>query len=94
MIQELPHEKEKQKDNELEKDIVNLVVARLETIPSKVFLSVGGDDAFRTQELIDHVKGGSDIGRKVIEMQLEYLRSLSELPIDEDVSSNHEAPTR
>ena len=63
--------------------IVNLVIARLETIPSNVEISVGGDGSFTVSELIEKVKKRDDIGKKMIEVQLAYLRSLGKLPTQE-----------
>ena len=52
---------EKKNNNQnISEDIMNLVIARLETIPSN--------------------KKQDDIGKKMIEMQLAYLRSLGKLP--------------
>ena len=64
-------------------DITNLVIARLETIPSNVEISIGGDGSFSVGELIERVKKHDDIGKKMIEMQLAYLRSLGKLPTQE-----------
>ena len=61
-------------------DIINLVIARLETIPPNVEMSVGNEGSFSIGELIERVKKQDDIGKKMIEMQLAYLRSLGKLP--------------
>ncbi len=60
-------------------DIINLVIARLETIPPNVSLSVGGDDgqSITVQELIKRVREQDDVGRKMVELQLAYIRTLS-----------------
>ncbi len=64
-------------------DIINLVIARLKTIPSNVELSIGNEGSFSIDELIERVKKQDNIGRKMIEMQLAYLRSLGNLPTQE-----------
>jgi len=64
-------------------DIINLVIARLKTIPSNVELSVGNTGSFSIDELIERVRKQDDIGKKMIEMQLAYLRSLGKLPTQE-----------
>ncbi len=71
---------EKNKTQNISEDIMNLVIARLETIPSNVEMSIGGDGSFTISELIERVKKQDDIGKKIIEMQLAYLRSLGKLP--------------
>ncbi len=74
---------EKNEAQIISEDIVNLVIARLETIPSNVEISVGGDGSFTVSELIEKVKKRDDIGKKMIEVQLAYLRSLGKLPTQE-----------
>ncbi|KKS25791.1 MAG: hypothetical protein A2736_01925 [Candidatus Yanofskybacteria bacterium RIFCSPHIGHO2_01_FULL_41_27] len=72
---------EKKNNNQnISEDIMNLVIARLETIPSNIELSVGNEGSFSVEELIERVKKQDDIGKKMIEMQLAYLRSLGKLP--------------
>jgi hypothetical protein len=68
---------EKNNNQKISEDIINLVIARLETIPSNVELSVGNEGSFPIKELIEKIKKQDDIGKKMIEMQLAYLRSLS-----------------
>ena len=65
-------------------EIVDLVVSRLETIPPSVSISIGSHGSFTIDDLIRKVRDGDEIGKKVIEMQLAYLRSLSNLgsPVD------------
>jgi hypothetical protein len=66
----------------LSPDIINLVVARLKTIPSNARLSIGGErEALSADDLIEEVKKKSEIGKKVIEAQLFFLRSLQDLPL-------------
>ena len=71
---------EKNSEQKNSEDTINLVIARLKTIPSNVELSVGNEGSFPVEELIEKVKKQDDIGKKMIEMQLAYLRSLSKLP--------------
>jgi len=61
-------------------DIINLVIARLETIPPNIEMSIGNEGSFSIDELIERVKKQDNIGKKMIEMQLTYLRSLDKLP--------------
>lgn len=64
----------------ISEDIMNLVIARLKTIPQNIELSVGNEGSFSIDELIERVKKQDDIGKKMVEMQLAYLRSLGKLP--------------
>lgn len=67
---------------ELNQEIINLVVARLKTIPSNANLSVGGDnEPMSVDALIDEVKKQTEVGKKLVESQLFFLRSLQDLPV-------------
>ena len=67
---------------ELNQDVVNLVVARLKTIPSNANLSIGNSpEGLSIENLIEEVRKQSDIGKKIIESQLFFLRSLQDLPV-------------
>ena len=59
-------------------EIRQLVVARLRSFPSGKKLSMGSDGEFTKDELIRRVNEEDPIGKKVIEIQLSYLRSLKE----------------
>lgn len=86
----MEEKKQNQNKEEITPEMVNLVIARLETIPSNVSVSIGGDGSFTVQELIEKVQSGDEIGKKIIEMQLAYLRSLSNLkPQQENVTPNN-----
>ena len=73
------------KDNvkkEINQEIINLVVARLKTIPGNARLSVGnGKEALPPEELVKEVENQTEIGKKIIESQLFFLRSLQSLPV-------------
>ena len=60
--------------NEEEK---KLVLARLENIPSNMKLSMGGTMPLSKTEMLEHVKKGDEIGKKIVKIQLNYLRSIA-----------------
>jgi hypothetical protein len=59
-------------------DIKKLVIARLETLPPDRKISIGSSGEFSRDELIEKVKTGDPIGIKIIEIEMEFLRSLKE----------------
>lgn len=59
-----------------EQEIKQLVVERLKTLPEGTGLSIGSMGDFNKQELISHVEQGDDIGKKIIEVELNFLRGL------------------
>ena len=60
-------------------DIKQLVIERLRRIPSGKKISIGSERDYTSEELIKFIKNNDKIGDKIIEMQLEYLRSLKDL---------------
>ena len=59
-------------------EIKELVIARLEVLPSNVSISIGSDGSFTKQDLIMHVEKDDEIGKKIIEIELKYLQALKE----------------
>ena len=58
-----------------EEEIQQLVIERLNIFPSELKISIGANGVFSKDELIEHVKKNDQIGKKIIEIQLSYLRS-------------------
>lgn len=84
-------EKEKNEKKEASDEVKELIVARLEVMPSDRKLSIGSEGEFTRDELIEHVKKGDKIGKKITEIQLEYLRLLKENIFYEQDTANHKA---
>ncbi|MDP2860669.1 MAG: hypothetical protein Q8N98_03045 [bacterium] len=63
---------------EKQKEIIELVKARLSIMPVDAVLSVGSDGEFNRDELIKEVENNTDMGKKIVEIQMQYLRLLKE----------------
>lgn len=59
-------------------EIKELVLARLETLPSGAVVSIGSDQELAKEELISAVKEGNEVGQKIIEIEISFLQSLKE----------------
>ena len=57
-------------------EIRRLVVERLRTLPSGKQISIGSQGSFSKDELIKKVELGDKLGKKIIEVELEFLRAL------------------
>lgn len=68
-----------QPDNSISEEIKELVIARLEVLPKDTGISIGSSGEFTPDQLIERVKAGDEIGQKIIEVQLNYLKSLKNL---------------
>ncbi len=73
-------------------EVVNLVIARLEGLPPNVSISIGGgkdsqEGGYGIKKLIEHIKAQDEIGKKMIDVQLAYIRSFKS-PQRHALSSN------
>lgn len=59
-----------------DEDIRQLVIERLKTIPYGKGVFIGSGSSFSKKELIDHVEKDDEIGKKIVDVQMTYLRSL------------------
>ncbi len=61
-----------------DEEIRKLVVSRLRSFPSGKKISIGADGEFSKEELIKRVEENDEIGKKITDIQLNYLRFLKE----------------
>lgn len=61
-----------------DQEIRNLVIERLKTLPQQTGISIGSMGDFGKDELIQHVEQNDEIGKKIVEAELNFLRSLKE----------------
>ena len=63
-------------NEEIEEQIKKTVIARLEVMSQDKKMSIGASGEFSRDELIEKVKLGDPIGKKMIQIELDFLRSL------------------
>lgn len=61
-----------------QKQIMELVIARLQVMPPDVSVSIGSEGDFTRDQLIEHVKKHDKLGQKITEIELSYLKMLKE----------------
>ncbi len=73
-------------------DLKELVIARLDaTIPPDKKISIGSEsEEFSKGDLIEHVMRGDEIGKKVIDIELTFLRAMQGGELLRDVLSSNE----
>ncbi len=64
--------------NKTSKDVKELVVFRLESLPLNRKISIGSLGEFTRDELISHVKKDDELGRKIVEIEMEFLRAIKD----------------
>jgi hypothetical protein len=85
----MKNKKEKIKKEEIKE----LVIARLETLSPNKKISIGSEGEFTKEELISRVQKEDSIGEKIIDVQMEFLRSLKEGILYEQDFSDYETKT-
>lgn len=67
------------KNSKINEEIVKLVRARLESMPSNIEMHIGKYGSLDKEKLIKHVEKQDTIGKLIIEIQMNALRSFKEL---------------
>jgi hypothetical protein len=78
-------------NTDTEKEIIDLVVARLQNLPSNKEISIGSSGEFTKDELIEHVKKDDGVGKKMVAIEIDFLRSMKEGIFYEQHSINNNA---
>ena len=68
---------------EYSEEIKDLVIARLSALPSNIVISIGSAGTFSARDLVKKIRADDEVGKKIVEMQLSYLRSLKDLVTEE-----------
>ena len=59
-------------------EIRELVMARLSTFPSDKKICIGKYEELTREDMIKHVSKEDEIGKKIIEIELAYIRALKQ----------------
>ena len=60
-----------------EKEIKELVLARIGVMPSNYKLSVGSKGTFTKEQIINHIKERDEIGIQIIDMEMNFIKALT-----------------
>ena len=61
-------------NGKITEDDWEVVKHRIEAMPSHIKLAIGGSESLSKDDLLFHVKKRDSIGKRVVQMQLNYLR--------------------
>jgi hypothetical protein len=61
----------------MNKDEIELVLARLETMPDHLQVHLGKTGTVEKAQLIEHVRKQDALGKVFVEMQLAYIREMA-----------------
>ncbi len=86
-------EEEKENKNKIDEEVKKIVIARLEVFPADKKISIGSMGEFTKEEMIEHVEREDNIGEKITEVHLNYLRTLKEGIFYEQDFTDYETKT-
>ena len=72
----------------ISEDVKELVIARLDIMPSTYKLSIGSEGTFTRKQLIEHVIAGDKIGNQITRMQLNFIKALTTGKLIETLNKN------
>jgi len=62
--------------DKIDEETRKLVIERLKSFPSDKNISIGEEGSFTKDEIIGHVQKNDEIGKKMVEVELSYLKAL------------------
>ena len=65
------------KETEKDKELKELVLARIGVMPSNYKLSVGSKGTFTKEQIINHIKERDEIGIQIIDMEMGFIKALT-----------------
>lgn len=63
-------------NNETQDDIKQLVLARIMAASDDLRIAIGSTE-YTKKEMIENVKEGNEVGKEIMEIQMEYLRDMA-----------------
>jgi len=67
---------QKTTDTGIQEDIRELVLARIKAASDDLRIAIGSTEYTKT-EMIENVKAGNEVGKEILEIQMEYLRDMA-----------------
>lgn len=69
-------EKTEKRNIEINEEMKQLVIARIDAqVPSNLILSMGSYGKMSKDEMILHIKNGDEIGKRIVESHIRFLRA-------------------
>ena len=81
-------EKNDSKEEHITETMKKLAIARIEAqVPSNLRLSIGSYGSMSKEEMIEHINKLDEIGRKIVESQLRFLRAQASGHLTKELTS-------
>ena len=75
----------------IDPDVKDLVKMRLSAIPKGISVSIGSRGNFKAEDLIKHIEAEDEIGKSIVEIDMEFLRELKTGKLYDQISFNNQA---
>lgn len=66
-----------EKEKKIEKELKEVVIMRIDAIPSNLKLSIGNEKSLTKEEMIEHVKQEDEIGKQIINSHLSFMKAIA-----------------
>lgn len=77
----------KDKEKKQQEKLKEIVLIKIETMPSNYKLSIGGEGVFNKEEIKYHVNKMDGTGKKILDMELRFIKALSSGEITKTLTS-------
>lgn len=72
----MKNNKSQQKEERIDEDLKNLVIERIKASSSDIKVSIGTVE-YSKEEMLKNVEEENEIGREIVDIQIEYLRDMA-----------------
>jgi len=76
------------KEESINEDVKELVIARLDVMPSNYKLSIGDMGTFTKDDLIKHVRASDSVGNQIVKMQFNFIKALTSGKLIDTLNKN------
>jgi hypothetical protein len=66
-----------EENQEINEELKEVVIMRIDAIPSNLKLSIGSEESLNKEQMIYHVKKGDETGRQIINSHLSFMKAIA-----------------
>jgi hypothetical protein len=74
-------------EEKVKEELKEIVIMRIEAIPSNLKLSIGNGNSLTKEEMIEHVKKEDEVGRQIINSHLSFMKAIATGKFTKAISS-------
>lgn len=66
-----------EENNEINEELKEVVIMRIDAIPSNLRLSIGSEESLNKEQMIYHVRKGDETGKQIINSHLSFMKAIA-----------------